>query len=300
MTTFAPKRKKRSEIGAGLPILQNPELRAQRSKAAWDRMNPEDRAEHIRKSHANAQGTKADRKKAQSVLGDLQRRDRYRVTTDSRHFRAGDEVAPISIQGPMAQVRVGRKVREVPSHHLVKIDEGIVSFRQFLAEMPYYTEVEKDHEQNMMDRKVHSDIDKSWKKISTLGGHDVHKRTFKEPDGEFSTYRVVHPNTKKVVMELDTEKAHGGEQVTMIGGARKSPVKAHQLYHHLVTQHGVKLHSDTSQSPGGVHIWKQLHAMPGIKLTHHSNLTGRERELHTGSNWDMNYGFNSYFRAEKA
>ncbi len=234
-------------------------------------------------------------------------RQRYRVHKAYGSFNVGDEITSVGTQrGHIVTVdspNNRRRKRLIPLHHVDPIYEGsnitMISFARFLAEAPYYTEVDKDHENASTERLVHTqDKEVPWKKIGTIGDHEVHKQRFARYGA--TSYRLVHPNTNKVAMHLDTEDAHGGEQVTMVSGIKNSPIKAHEFYHHLITKQGVELHSDTSQSPGGVHIWKKLHEMPGVKIKHISNINGKERTLHTGNDWGKNYGFNSYFAAKKA
>lgn len=113
-------------------------------------------------------------------------------------------------------------------------------------------------------------------KIGEMGNYDIKHWNH----GDIHTYSLYHKDTGKVHMEI-----HGREhpydpnrlRINGLNGTHESEIKAHQFYHHLVIHHGLTLHSDDTQSEGGLKTWHKLSTeYPDIRVRH---ISGDEHEL---------------------
>jgi len=82
-------------------------------------------------------------------------------------------------------------------------------------------------------------------------------------------YYAFNPHTRQIDMHVMGSHWNNGKTfgIHKTAGRKGSTLKAHELYHHLVTHHGLHLESSTEQSRGGMKIWQKLHSMPGVKVT---------------------------------
>lgn len=108
------------------------------------------------------------------------------------------------------------------------------------------------------------------KKISTMrSGHKV----FMARDGrQYATYHVISPDEKKRHFYISGEiKRHpnGYSTLSDLTLNRTSPdtggLKAHDVYHHLITKHKIILQGD-NQSRGTIKVWQRLAAKPGVRV----------------------------------
>ena len=53
--------------------------------------------------------------------------------------------------------------------------------------------------------------------------------------------------------------------VKLLAGHHDSNLKAHELYHHLITRHDHTMVA-SEQSPGGKRVWDNLHKMKGVGI----------------------------------
>jgi hypothetical protein len=165
------------------------------------------------------------------------------------------------------------------------------TFKQFLKETPAVMHAD-DYDQasnrlqppeiknnHLSNKKETSE----YKKLSDLKGHEVwgsHKE---------GIYHLVDPKTKETHIEL-TGMSNGNDfYEELLAGTGKTNIKAHTFYHHLITKHGVVLHSSDTHSIGGFKTWKKLSEYPDVKLSHVDN---NNRPLKFSPNLDSNYGYN--------
>ena len=123
-------------------------------------------------------------------------------------------------------------------------------------------------------------VSSSGDHVSTMpSGHKILKNTLGETDdGKPVTYTAVDHHGNAHI------KVHGNERgnrldVTSLYGTEGNKVKAHNFYHHLITKHGIHLHSDYEQSEGGMKVWKKLQRMPGIHMQSWNGSTQKYSEL---------------------
>jgi hypothetical protein len=79
-----------------------------------------------------------------------------------------------------------------------------------------------------------------------------------------------NPKTKQVDMQVDGLVKHhaNGSRTFRVGelsGREGSSIKAHDLYHHLITKHDHILRTDM-HSVGGMKVWKKLSQKPDINV----------------------------------
>jgi hypothetical protein len=120
----------------------------------------------------------------------------------------------------------------------------------------------------------------SGEHISKMGkGYNVLKNHLGDTeDGKKVTYTVADRRGNVHV------RVHGNENgnrldVTSLYAPEGNKVEAHDFYHHLITQHGIHLHSDYEQSEGGMKVWKRLQKMPGIHMQSWNGSDQKYREL---------------------
>ena len=136
----------------------------------------------------------------------------------------------------------------------------MLSFKQFILEAPILdtsTEnvkqpAEYGHVKNEGKRKT----------ISTIGDNSVKELSLTPTT---TSYTLHTPDNKIAIKAIGSRN---GDKFTIrsLDSSIGSPIKAHQFYHHLITQNGVHLHSDNIQSPGGKKVWERLRSMPGIEM----------------------------------
>jgi hypothetical protein len=106
---------------------------------------------------------------------------------------------------------------------------------------------------------------------SKMGDYDISHATHKKDKTQTATfihhkgehvgtiYGQAHPDEKKgfVVNKTSLSKEHQGKNLMA------------KTYAHLATKHDHEIHSDTIQSFGGHSVWKNLHKIPGVKVSAH-------------------------------
>lgn len=123
--------------------------------------------------------------------------------------------------------------------------------------------------------------------VRTQGGYTPNKKMRKR------TFHLVHKKTGETHMKVSGLE-HVGKgndhkfQVELLSGHKDSTIKAHEFYHHLITNHGIELHSDNIQTPGGKKVWQKLSKYKDIHIDHVAS-DGKKLKLHK-RNWDANYG----------
>ena len=104
---------------------------------------------------------------------------------------------------------------------------------------------------------------------SKMGDYDISHATQKKNKTQAATfihhngehvgtiYGNTHPDGKKgfVAKVSSLSKEHRGKNLMA------------KTYAHLITKHNHEIHSDRVQSYGGHNIWKNLHKIPGVKVS---------------------------------
>lgn len=110
------------------------------------------------------------------------------------------------------------------------------------------------------------------KKVSAIGKHhDVYKHEKNRHKGESSvSYHVVHRKTGKTHVavhgtEYQHEKGGSALHTHSLAAHKRSTIKAHDVYHHLLKKHHNRLISSSSQSEGGHKTWQRLIKKKGVK-----------------------------------
>ena len=166
----------------------------------------------------------------------------------------------------------------------------MISFKQFLNEMPLRI---SDHtkDDNQIGPSDHKELhpafkgSPNYKKISSIKGLDIwHDR----PNGRFNV--VDKEGNTKMALDgaFDREEGRKHFSINDLRGHPSSPVKAHEFYHHLITQHGIILHGSSEQSDGGMKVWKKLSENPDIHVSH-LDAHNEEIPLHRGDDFEKNY-----------
>lgn len=184
----------------------------------------------------------------------------------------------------------------------------MTSFKEYLLlEMP-----------QLLDSYHKSSNQLSGEKFSPTGktlisklpsGHSVytHFKTNEHVAGGSRHYEAVKDGVVHMAVQGAFEKKERSHsdpfEVVSVKGHPTSTLRAHDFYHHLIKNHGLTLHSATTQSPGGSHIWKELSKKDDIKVSRKewSPATPHpEIEMHDHKNWIKNYdNEDSYFEASK-
>lgn len=90
-------------------------------------------------------------------------------------------------------------------------------------------------------------------------------------DGNHHGYVMSHDDEGNIHHVLNVTKPFGFANDTLVtklasnNPSIKSPIKMHDVYHHLV-KNGLTLMSDANQSHGGIHIWKSLAQKPDVNV----------------------------------
>lgn len=150
------------------------------------------------------------------------------------------------------------------------------TFIEFLVETPWINpDIEWD---NAPDAKEHEAAAKQRQKISTMSSGHVVKIRHASGNPTFVTY-TAHGPDNNIHMKVSGHKDGDKFTVNNLNDHQGSTVRAHDFYHHLITHHGLHLHSDYEQSEGGMKVWKKLHKMPGIHMQSYNGSTEKYSEL---------------------
>jgi hypothetical protein len=143
----------------------------------------------------------------------------------------------------------------------------LLKFSQ-LMEAPYLmANYDKEaHQMGDDDWKSRHVPDPEYKSMGTMkSGHEVVRTSHSERSGYASYSAVDH--THKVHIKVDGQHREDGTfRVTNLTGHKKSEVKAHDFYHHLLDHFNIQ--SDNTHSKGGAATWQKLSKMPDVKMKH--------------------------------
>jgi hypothetical protein len=156
----------------------------------------------------------------------------------------------------------------------------MLSFKQFLIEMPTLMKSFDEKENRLVST---NDIPNGNKVGALSSGHDL----YHEEKPLTHVWTAFNPSTNRHDMRLHTVALDDGRHVVQnVEGRKDSSIKAHELYHHLVSNgHLKELISDYTQSPGGSKVWRRLSTMNGVSVNHLVN--NKEEPLQ--KNWDDHF-----------
>lgn len=160
------------------------------------------------------------------------------------------------------------------------------SFKQFIQEMPTLLKKYDKKTYQIPDHVAHS-LHKDFKyspNYKQIGTHGDYQIWGDKSNGRFT---AIHAGTGHAHMYLDG--AFEGEKpnefhINELQGHPDSGIRAHELYHHLVTKHGIELHSSDEMSQGGSKTWKRLASnYPDVEVKH---VDDERQEKAIPSKWD--------------
>lgn len=168
----------------------------------------------------------------------------------------------------------------------------MLTFKQFLKETPWINSDELDTDSNK-EKLQRSPRHPQDIEISSLpSGHIITKKKidYYDPEEGYDQYEysAIGPDGKKD-LSLKGHQKGNSFIVVDLSANKNNTLKAHELYHHLITKHNLHIHSDYEQSTGGMKTWKKLHQMPGIHMQSYNGSTKKYSELKRSfqRNYDM-------------
>lgn len=158
----------------------------------------------------------------------------------------------------------------------------MLSFKKFVSEAPIIdTSIENikepadyGHPRNEPKRQT----------LSKMGDNTVKELSLTP----YRTSYTLHDKDNKIAIKATGKKDGNKFTINSLESSQKAPVKAHEFYHHLITNNDVHLHSDIVQSPGGKKVWERLRGMPNIKIqTYHPD--GSYKDIPSSQSLDKYY-----------
>lgn len=170
------------------------------------------------------------------------------------------------------------------------------SFKEYISEMPalYTSGIYSGRVGDEFDLNAHARHGNAVR-LTSLKNYNINSTG---PDVKNETIFAQHKKTGKVHMHIDFAGGH----VVGLHAHKDSEVKAHEVYHHLITNYGMDIKSDTNQSPGAMKVWKKLKSYPDIKITHHKDDFKSGKRIKMKNKFEDNYGSqnrDTYFKAVK-
>ena len=170
------------------------------------------------------------------------------------------------------------------------------TFKQYvLSESPWLLDYyHKDHfdngEANYMKSEIRGDVH-----VSSTKDHDIYMGI--NPHNMEASYTAVHRRTGLPHLRVQGQMTKQGLNISNLVSHEKNTLKAHDFYHHLLTNHVVPgLVSDNQQSLGGKKVWHKLSQMPRVKM----GATGGD---HKYNDWNFHSHYtdeeNDWDRAQK-
>lgn len=169
-------------------------------------------------------------------------------------------------------------------------------FKTFLNESPMVTdEMENTKEE---PRLGHPKNESKRQTMSTIGDHTVKKFSL----GPGRSAYTLHAPDNKITLTAAGKAGEGNKfYEDSLDSSTKAPIKAHEFYHHLVTNHDIHLHSDTLHSPGAKKVWSKLHGMEGTKTQAYNDITKKYTDIPHSESLDSHYGkYNTRISVKKA
>lgn len=164
----------------------------------------------------------------------------------------------------------------------------MISFKQFITETPWINpdlDVDMKDEPKAKAKLPDLDVSERGKYLpGSMGEHHkiirVESRAPHHPGDKLGVSYHLH-NIKTGNIEMTVHGEEDGKKffVGGLGAYAGGKYKAHEFYHHLITHHGIHLHSDYEQSTGGMKVWKALHKMPGIHMQSFNGSSEKYSEL---------------------
>lgn len=157
------------------------------------------------------------------------------------------------------------------------------TFKQYLYEMPMMNDVGKEQ---LAPYEPDMETKKGMRKISDLKGHDI-----KKFDEKKCTLYSAHDKEGKVRLQVYGPRGENDKDffVSQLNGYGNDKIKAHELYHHLVTKHGLKIHSGTTHSIGAKKTWEELHRNKDIKMESYDDTSKQYVDIPKGTSLEPYY-----------
>lgn len=112
--------------------------------------------------------------------------------------------------------------------------------------------------QSYLNKDVDKVLEKGKFKVhhtdSMSGGHKLIHATARDPNHK---HYFLAGSDNKIKTALTTRKRGKSELVGLLASHDSATIKAHDLYHHLITKHNKILTSDM-QTTGGLKVWQKL------------------------------------------
>ena len=120
-------------------------------------------------------------------------------------------------------------------------------------------------------------VSNTFKKISNLKKYEIWKDSNPSFDIRNGTGIISVYDPKKDETHLSVEGYFKGNKFKeeMLQGHPDRKIKAHELFQHLILDHGMELHSSTVHSKGTLKTWEKLVSHPDIEVFHVINKKGR-------------------------
>lgn len=157
----------------------------------------------------------------------------------------------------------------------------LTSFSTFILEAGLISDLSKrdkfSYEVVGNEKKTPEKLKKDgYSKFSSLGNHDL----YQSHNGSHHKYIAHNRATGKIdISMLGSQHKHKKGttfNIQSLAGRTGSSLKAHDLYHHLITKHDHIL-VGTTHSIGGQKVWQKLAKKPGVGI--HGWLNGKPVNL---------------------
>jgi len=113
------------------------------------------------------------------------------------------------------------------------------------------------------------------KKIGSYKNHDIYRKDVKYPNGTTATFLAVRDDDVKLMIRSEVISIPNVIRVKSLESKTDNVLKAFELYHYLITDHGYQIISDSVQSVGGKKVWKKLMTYQDIKIFYSLRSNGK-------------------------
>lgn len=137
------------------------------------------------------------------------------------------------------------------------------TFKQYLKEAPYFNDIGPEEKSDTpLEDLPSQSINRT--RLNRLGDGIVKHRSYLK--GTAAEYTVHHKDDNTIRMYSAGKQEKGSNKYfeNDLGSTTGSPVKAHELYTHLILNHGLHMHSDSSLSKGALKVWGKVRNNPNI------------------------------------
>lgn len=160
------------------------------------------------------------------------------------------------------------------------------TFKEYINEAPMMNDIDK--EKDLVPYDDHIEDKPKRKFISTLKDHKVSKSHTYDNNDAWVNYSLHNPEGK---ISLNVSGQSRGDDKFLISNTNGygNKIPSHEFYHHLVTEHGIHLHSDYTHSEGAKKVWEKLHKMPGINMQAYDMGKRIYTDIHPAEGLDQYY-----------